>query len=45
MEGKCKELEKKHFLNVSDKVNCESDLSLKLKVQNIQLLLMLNRLR
>lgn len=28
MEGKCKELEeKKHFLNVTDKVNCESDLS------------------
>lgn len=32
MEGKCKELEKKYFLNVMDKVNCESDLSLKLKV-------------
>lgn len=27
MEGKCKELEKKYFLNVMDKVNCESDLS------------------
>lgn len=27
MEGKCKELEKKNFLNVMDKVNCESDLS------------------